>query len=151
MNKKNAQSPLEYIMIIIAVIASITAMGPYVIRGVNAYMRSWEISAEQTQRDTRARLNAWEVPGAEPPLSVECGYFSTDQSGCKAAVGEDGSRCWWWQQYEEVTDNPGDCAVTFDTCRMRGSTTSGFIVINGCTMSDNFCNVTYDEDCNFAT
>jgi len=87
MEKKCAQSTLEYIMVIVAVIASIMVMGPYVFRGVNAYMRSWEISAEQAQHDTSARIESWEVPGAEPPPpppppSITCSDYNNDESLC---------------------------------------------------------------------
>lgn len=44
-----AQSTLEFIMIIILVLAGVIVMGPYVIRSVNAYLRSWEVSSEQAR------------------------------------------------------------------------------------------------------
>lgn len=45
----SAQSTLEFIMLLILVLAGIFVMGPYVIRSVNAYMRSWEIAASDAQ------------------------------------------------------------------------------------------------------
>ncbi len=80
-----AQSTLEFIMITILVLAGIVVMGPYVIRSVNAYMRSWEISAEQAQHDYSVSAN---VSGCSSVtceglahdsccLSLDCCYWRT--------------------------------------------------------------------------
>ncbi|MCX5681549.1 MAG: hypothetical protein NT079_04645 [Candidatus Omnitrophica bacterium] len=52
-----AQSTLEFMMIIILVIAGVVVMGPYVIRSVNAYMRSWEIAADQARFNPNVPLH----------------------------------------------------------------------------------------------
>ncbi len=54
---KKAQTTLEYAMIIMLVILSIVVMGPYVIRSVNAHMRSWEVSTDQARDDMSAILD----------------------------------------------------------------------------------------------
>ena len=77
-----AQSTLEFIMILILVLAGILVMGPYVIRSVNAYMRSWEISAEQTKHNPNVALLPQDLdPNISPPETCEdvvCSDYSYD-------------------------------------------------------------------------
>lgn len=68
-----AQSTLEFIMILILVIAGIFVMGPYVIRSVNAYMRSWEISADQAKHDPGVTIEPWEI---DPNIPQPCNIVS---------------------------------------------------------------------------
>lgn len=74
-----AQSTLEFMMITLLVLAGIMVMGPYVLRGVNAYMRSWELSADQARNNPTVIIQPWEVPGGgTPPATCE-----TDCSICQ--------------------------------------------------------------------
>ncbi len=90
MNKKHAQSTLEYIMIIVTVLAAVTVMIPYVFRGVNAYMRSWEVSVQEARHDVGQEVSAWIIDGAEAPPPPECDYDTPEQcnnnSECQWAV-----------------------------------------------------------------
>lgn len=84
MNKKRAQSTLEYIMIIVAVLTAIAVMMPYVYRGVNAYMRSWEISAQEARHDVGVKVPVWMIDGVlpPPPPPPDCDY--TTVTPCNA-------------------------------------------------------------------
>jgi hypothetical protein len=85
-----AQSTLEFIMILILVIAGIFVMGPYVIRSVNAYMRSWEISASQLRHSPQQQVPVAQVnlcgngacdfgeTNAQCPVECFCGNGSCD-------------------------------------------------------------------------
>lgn len=86
----NAQSTLEFIMILILVLAGIVVMGPYVIRSVNAYMRSWEISADQARHSPLVQLN--------PATSSSCGNGICEP-------GESNSNC--------IQDCPSFCGNSF--------------------------------------
>lgn len=82
-----AQSTLELIMVIILVLAGIFVMGPYVVRSVNAYMRSWEISVSQANSNPNVALNPSEIPGSVPPPPPTCSQFDASQSLCEANDG----------------------------------------------------------------
>lgn len=133
--KKNfrAQSPLEFMMIIILVILGVVVMGPYVIRSVNAYMRSWEISVAQANHNPNVMLAPWEVSGGSPsPPPTECTSHN-DSDSCENA------KCIWvatWTppgtaikvncvEHGECVNpggSPADCIVlsTYYCCRGSG-------------------------------
>jgi len=114
-----AQSTLEFMMIIILVLAGIFVMGPYVIRSVNAYLHSWEVSSEQARNqpadilsynphalflcefvDCQSRMSEWDCSG-------KAVNFNTEDAGC----------CVWIQPYYCVgTDCVINSSVSSKNC-----------------------------------
>lgn len=105
-----AQSTLELIMVIILVLAGIFVMGPYVVRSVNAYMRSWEISVDQANNNPNVKLNPWEVPGSTTPSppSVSCSYFNNNSGDCDINNGL--LDCTWVTQWWNYGDASQPCS-----------------------------------------
>ncbi|HOD12860.1 MAG TPA: hypothetical protein PLO93_03820 [Candidatus Omnitrophota bacterium] len=102
-----AQSTLELIMVIILVLAGIFVMGPYVVRSVNAYMRSWEISVSQANSNPNVALNPSEIPGSVPPPPPTCSQFSGSQGLCET---NDGTLDCTWKTV--VNHSGGSCFTT---------------------------------------
>lgn len=107
-----AQSTLELIMVIILVLVGIIVMGPYVVRSVNAYMRSWEISASQANSNPNVILNPSEIPGGAPPTVMTCGHpnFQVSKAACELNNGS--LDCTWKETWTTSPTNPsGGCQV----------------------------------------
>lgn len=100
-----AQSTLELIMVIILVLAGIIVMGPYVIRGVNAYMRSWEIAVDQANSNPNVEINPWEVPGSTTPTppTLDCSSFENNSGDCEVNNGL--LDCTWVTWYHDTGDD----------------------------------------------
>ena len=108
-NTARSQSTLEFIMIIILVLAGVIVMGPYVIRSVNAYMRSWEISASQSKQDLSVRIQPWELPGGPPPPTLTCGDYDNSSSDCTANNGS--LDCTWVKEWFSNGDPNEPCSA----------------------------------------
>jgi len=81
----SSQSTIELAVVSVLVLVAITAMGPYAIRSVNSYMRSWERRADQGQID----VNIIAPPGTPPEIEITCGDIDcealySNSSDCKA-------------------------------------------------------------------
>ena len=107
-------------MILIAVIASIMVMGPYVLRGVNAYMRSWEISAQEARHDIGQEVPAWAVEETPPPppdpcYGIVCGNYSF--SNCPIA-----DNCcmkrenYLWYVPNDPSQGAAECRWQYEAC-----------------------------------
>jgi len=109
----HAQSTLELIMVIILVLAGIFVMGPYVIRSVNAYMHSWELSVDQANSNPNVEVEAWEVPGSAtpPPPPLDCSSFDDNSGDCEVNNGL--LNCTWVTWYHDL--GGGDC-LTITNC-----------------------------------
>ncbi|MFA6379310.1 MAG: hypothetical protein WCX16_05990 [Candidatus Omnitrophota bacterium] len=108
-----AQSTLEFMMIIILVLAGVVIMGPYVIRSVNAYMRSWENAASQAQSNPSVVLEPWEIPGGPPPPPPPtCEDFEDNPSDCEMNNGQ--LDCTWVQRWYSSGDPNQPCWVVED-------------------------------------
>jgi len=123
-----AQSTLEFIMIIILVLTGIFVMGPYVIRSVNAYMHSWEISAEQARNNPNVQLNPWEMPGGPPPPPT----CATDCSACdENECDNEAPRCMVLEYFQDIG---GACVLGPFHCADRDP--SGCLKFTGNTCCD---------------
>ncbi len=139
-----AQSTLELIMVIILVLAGIFVMGPYVVRSVNAYMRSWEISVSQANSNPNVALDPSEIPGSvpPPPPPIHCNLYSnpTDcgsHSECMwvlehdcAYCGQPGEYCDLYQSFcadndpsgcSSYNSSPQECCIQDGPCFSYGN------------------------------
>jgi len=126
-----AQSTLEFIMIIILVLAGIVVMGPYVIRSVNAYMKSWETSSSQARHDTTTAITPWQF---DPNSIIPCDFVNCDASSnnigiCNTSISsactsttEKARCCTYVQNFECVgggSGSPGTCDMVGCQCTQR--------------------------------
>jgi hypothetical protein len=109
----HAQSTLELIMVIILVLAGIFVMGPYVIRSVNAYMHSWELSVDQANSNPNVALDSSEVPGGVPPPSPTCEDFEGSSSDCEMNNGS--LVCTWVERWFSNSD-PNEPCFKIEDC-----------------------------------
>jgi hypothetical protein len=131
-----AQSTLEFIMIIILVLAGVMVMGPYVLRSVNAYMRSWELSADQAKNNPTVIIQPWELPDGPPPppsCATDCEYCT--QADCRAP------KCMWRIVYSDYgSPTPGECQLIQEKCRMYNpGDCTDFTPPNDCCYEESAC------------
>lgn len=120
-----AQSTLEFIMLLILVIAGIFIMGPYVVRAVNAYMRSWEASVEQSKH-SMVQIPPWEIdPNQLMPCSlVNCSGYDGDN--CTAGINRKNCCVWVRKYFDQNYPNPGgpgtcQLVLTAEGCASKSS------------------------------
>ena len=101
-------------MILIAVIASIMVMDPYVLRGVNAYMRSWEISAQEARHDIGQEVPAWIIENPANPPPLNCSDFDDNPSNCHVYG------CNWLTYYRPAACNPENSCKSDDQIAQLG-------------------------------
>lgn|GEM_PF-650035 len=105
-----AQSTLEFIMIIILVLAGVVVMGPYVIRSINAYLHSWEVASSQARNKPDDIENYVPGSGSDPDCPMVSCRSMGNYSACR---GSDATRrcCIWIDGYVCSGTNGfgGDC------------------------------------------
>lgn len=105
-NKFYAQSTLEFIMLLILVLAGIFVMGPYVIRSVNAYMRSWEVAVDQSKQSL-AQVPAGQV---DPNVPLPCNQVSCTGGTEDACLGDmNRKNCCKWVYKFNSWNNANQC------------------------------------------
>lgn len=78
LNKDTGQHAIEYMTVIILIMAGIIIGGPYVIRSWNAQMKSWDDSVTDSLQDPLAEAPALSIQGCDPDPwdTVACGNVS---------------------------------------------------------------------------
>ena len=135
---KRAQSLIEFTVLIVLVLAGIILMGPYMIRSINAHMKSWQDSVASSLHEQVSCVpikdgfcgcgeTAEKDPTEHCPPSCICG-----QNGCQADCGEDQHSC------------SADCGI-LPYCEGGATSCSAYDefvcnVVSGCTWFDYGCN-----------
>jgi len=115
-----SQSTVELAVVAVLVLVAMTAMGPYLVRSVNAYMRSWERRADQGQID----INVSSTPGSIPDPTLTCATVDCgdeQHSSQATCIGEaDPLGCCIWVK-EFIGQELGCAEVPGEgKCRTRG-------------------------------
>ncbi len=105
LRRNTAQHSVEYMTVIILIMAGIIIGGPYVIRSWNAQMKGWDDSVTDSLQDTIEEAPSFPVQGcdSEPWKNTACkGIWTNQCSGAVISCGE--LEMLSYQPY-----NPGGC------------------------------------------
>ena len=101
----SSQTTIEMAAIAVFVLVAMTVMGPYLVRSINAYMRSWELSADLGQ----SGVNVEGLPGIPEPPPPECSEFECydfTSQGIDFCQQDTYGCCLWVEKYIDVD---GEC------------------------------------------
>lgn len=125
-----AQSTLEFIMLLILVLAGIFVMGPYVVRAVNAYMHSWESSADQS--NSMVQIPPWEL---DPNQLMPCNLVNCDgYDGNNCTVGINRQNCCMYIYKYNDFNNAQSCQSAGGGCTKKSTAQAG---VSCCNISHN--------------
>ena len=101
---EKAQSIIEYTVVILLVAGGIILTRPYLVRSINAHMKSWDDSAQDSMKERLKQV--------EPPIFIcDCSsnWRVTNPQGCCRSCGSCPDNLCCWDMKEHMVGDPGHC------------------------------------------